>query len=244
LQRFPDGIDKPGFFQKKNSRYYPEWIRTATLKKQDGTVRHVVCEDAATLMYLANQAAIVLHTWLSRVDKPDHPDQMIFDFDPSSAGDFRNVCRAAKKLRELLKSEGLTAYVKTTGSRGLHVLVPLNRRSDFDTVRAYAREIAEALAETDPKQLTTDIRKAKRRGRIFIDVARNAYAQTAVPAYAVRARDGAPVAAPLDWKELDNPRLRPDQFTIRNIFSRLKRKGDPWQNVMRRTQKLPRRGER
>ncbi|HEY1337409.1 MAG TPA: non-homologous end-joining DNA ligase [Bryobacteraceae bacterium] len=231
MERYPDGIGGPRIFQKNASAYFPEWVKTVALKKQGGTVRHVVCDDADTLAYLANQAVITPHTWLSRVDKPDRPDQMIFDLDPPE-GQFREVCATAKRLRELLKDAGLTAFVKTTGSRGLHVLAPLKRRKTFDEVRAWARQIAEELVHDNPKRLTLEIRKNKRGRRIFVDTARNAYAQTAAPAYAVRARDGAPVAAPIEWKELDRPGLRPDQFNIRNIFERLESVGDLWKGAV------------
>ncbi len=237
MERYPDGIAGQGFFQKKAGPYFPTWIKTASLAKQNGAVRHVICDDAATLVYLANQAVITPHTWLSRVDKPNHPDQMIFDFDPSGE-QFKTVCAAAKKLRDLLRRRGLTSWVKTTGSRGLHVLVPLDRKAEFDAVRAFARELAEQLVESDPGHLTTDVRKNKREGRIFVDVARNAYAQTAAPPYAVRARDGAPVAAPLAWDELDDAQLKADRFNIRNIFDRLKKIGDPWTDVAKQAQKL------
>jgi bifunctional non-homologous end joining protein LigD len=133
MERYPDGIHSEKIFQKNTPAYYPTWIKTVSLPKKNGVVRHVVCDDAATLVYLANQAVITPHTWLSRIDKPNHPDQMIFDLDPSN-GDFRAVCDAAKGLRERLMERGLTSFVKTTGSRGL--LVPLNRRADFEEVRA------------------------------------------------------------------------------------------------------------
>jgi bifunctional non-homologous end joining protein LigD len=230
MQRYPDGISAPGFFQKKAAAYYPTWLATATLAKQNGSVRYVICKDAATLVYLANQAVITPHAWLSRADKPDYPDQMIFDLDPPD-GDFGVVRRAALKLRELLEQRGLEAFPKTTGARGLHVLVPLNRRQDFDAVRKFAREIAHELADSDPEHLTTEIRKNKRAGRIFIDTARNAYGQTAAPPYAVRARDGAPIAAPVTWEEVEGSQLKPDQFNIRNIFDRLERIGDPWEKA-------------
>jgi bifunctional non-homologous end joining protein LigD len=239
MERYPDGIDGPRLIQKRAASYFPRWIRTASMKKQNGTVQHVICQDAATLVYLANQACITPHVWLSRIDKPDHPDQMIFDLDPSG-GDFRTVCRAALTLRELLEREHLHAFVKTTGSRGLHVLVPLNRRARFDDVRAFARDVATELAGADPEHLTVDVRKEKRRGRIFIDIARNAYAQTAAPPYAVRPRPGAPVAAPLEWSELEDPRLTPDRYTISNIFDRLRRTGDLWKDLGRKAQALPR----
>jgi bifunctional non-homologous end joining protein LigD len=239
MERFPDGIQGARLIQKRAASYFPGWIHTATMEKQDGTVRHVICQDAATLVYLANQACITPHVWLSRVDKPRHPDQMIFDLDPSG-GNFRAVCRAALTLHELLERERLDAFVKTTGSRGLHVLVPLNRRADFEEVRAFARDIATKLVDADPDHLTVEVRKEKREGRIFVDTARNAYAQTAAPPYAVRPRPGAPVAAPLEWKELDDPHLKPDRYTIHTIFDRLRRKGDLWKDLGRQAQALPR----
>jgi bifunctional non-homologous end joining protein LigD len=242
MERYPDGIHSQRIFQKNAPAHFPSWVKIVSLPKKDGVVRHVVCDDAATLVYLANQAVITPHTWLSRVDKPNHPDQMTFDLDPSDGDNFRAICDAAKLLRERLTERALTSFVKTTGSRGLHVLVPLNRRADFDEVRAFARQVAEDLAQSDPERLTTEVRKTKRQGRIFIDTARNAYAQTAAPAYAVRPRDGAPVAAPLHWNELDNRRLKPDQYNIRNIFDRLKKIDDPWKDVMRHAQNLPRNG--
>jgi bifunctional non-homologous end joining protein LigD len=239
MERYPDGIHGEKIFQKNAPEYYPAWIKTVSLPKKNGVVRHVVCNNAATLVYLANQAVITPHTWLSRIDKPDHPDQMIFDLDPSD-GDFGLVCDVAKVLRERLAEQGLASFVKTTGSRGLHVLVPLNRRSNFDEVRAFARQVAEGLVRSDPDHLTTEVRKDKRKGRIFVDTARNAYAQTAAPAYAVRPRDGAPVAAPLQWNELDSKTLRPDLYNIRNIFDRLDKVGDPWKDLKRHAQSLPR----
>jgi bifunctional non-homologous end joining protein LigD len=238
MERYPDGITGEGFFQKKAGQYFPAWIPTAVLAKQGGSVRHVIAEDAATLVYLAGQAVVTPHTWLSRADKPDLPDQLIFDLDPPD-GDFKAVCETAQGLRVLLEGHRLSPLVKTTGSRGLHVMVVLDRKRTFDEVRAFARAIAEQLAASDPERLTTEARKNKRGGRIFLDTARNAYAQTAVPPWAVRARDGAPVAVPVRWEELDDPRLKPDQFTIRNIFDRLESAGDPWEGMQKRTQKLP-----
>lgn len=238
MERYPDGIHDQRIFQKNAPSYFPSWIKTVVLKKKDGFVRHVICNDAATLVYLANQAVITPHTWLSRMDRPNNPDQMIFDLDPSDE-DFKAVCDSAKRLRERLMREGLTAFVRTTGSRGLHVLTPLNRRADFDEVRAFAREIAADLVQSDPERLTLEVRKSKREGRIFVDTVRNAYAQTAAPAYAVRPRDGAPVATPLHWNELDSRRLRPDLYNIHNVFDRLNRIGDPWKDLRQHAQNLP-----
>jgi DNA ligase D-like protein (predicted 3'-phosphoesterase) len=178
-------------------------------------------------MYLANQACITPHIWLSRVDQLACPDQMVFDLDPSGDS-FGTVQATARSLKALLDRLGLPAYLKTTGSRGLHVAVPLRRSEEFDPVRAFARVLAEIVVSQDPGQRTLEQRKSRRRGRVFVDVNRNAYAQTVAPAYAVRARRGAPVSVPLDWDELGKEGLRPDGATIRTVFDRLQKIGDPW----------------
>ncbi len=232
LERYPDGIDQPGFFQKSAAQYYPSWIRTVTVKKVGGTVKHVVCDDAATLVYLANQACVTPHIWLSRIDRLDYPDQMVFDLDPSGES-FEPVKATAWSLKELLDRLGLPAYLKSTGSRGLHVAVPLKRSEDFDSVRVFAREVARLIVDQDPKQRTLEQLKSQRHGRVFLDINRNAYAQMVAPAYAVRARRGAPVSVPLEWDELRRRGLHPDGFTIRNVFARLKKVGDPWADFWR-----------
>jgi bifunctional non-homologous end joining protein LigD len=236
LQRYPDGIEAGGFMQKNASDYFPDWIRRARLTKEDGEVEHVVAEDAATLVYLANQACITLHAGLSRIDRIDHPDVMVLDFDPSDE-DFAKVKRAAKDARCLLDEVGLTSFVQATGSRGLHVWVPLDRAMTFDEVREVAAGLAETLTARRPDERTTAQRKAKRGDRVFIDIARNAYAQTVVAPYAVRARPQASVATPLDWDELDSD-LKPDRYTIRNLFRRLAQKPDPWAEIGKHGQSL------
>lgn len=232
LQRFPDGIGKPGFFQKAASPYYPSWIKKATVKKAGGTVRHVICDDAATLVYLANQACIILHTWLSRADKLDLPDEMIFDLDPST-DDIAPVIEAAHSFKEILDDLELPAYLRTTGSRGLHVTVPLERKEDFDSVRAFARDVAGVLVARKPDHYTLEQYKNKRGDRVFVDINRNAYAQTAVAVYSVRARRGAPLSVPLEWDEIRKEGFRADAVTIENVFERLSSIQDPWKNFWR-----------
>ena len=229
MQRFPDGIEGEEIQQKQAPDYFPEYVKRARVRrKRGGSVEHVVIENAETLVYLADQACITPHVWLSRIDKLDNPDQLIFDLDPHGH-DLAPVRDAARALRELLDEVGLAAFLKTTGSRGLHVVTPLDRSSGFDDTRAFARELAALLAEREPKRFTVEQRKQKRRGRLYLDTARNAYAQTAVAPYAVRALPGAPVACPLDWREVG--RVEPQQFTVRNIARRLARKDDPWAEI-------------
>ena len=237
LERYPDGIDAGGFMQKNASDYFPDWIRRARLAKEDGEVDYVVAEDAATLVYLANQACITLHAGLFRIDRIDHPDMMVLDLDPSD-DDFGKVKRAAKDARGLLEEVGLTSFVQTTGSRGLHVWVPLDRVATFDEVRETASSLAETLAARRPDERTTAQRKANRGDRVFIDVVRNAYGQTVVAPYTVRARPEASVATPLDWEEIDSSPLEPRRYTARNLFRRLAQKPDPWADMRKKAQSL------
>jgi bifunctional non-homologous end joining protein LigD len=233
MERYPDGIDGQRIFQKDVPGHFPDWIDRVKVQKEQGELSQVVCEDAATLGYLANQACITPHVWLSRADRPDHPDQLIFDLDP--AGDeFEEARVAALWLRSLLEELELPSFAKTTGGKGLHLTVPLDRRADFDTVRAFAREVAEELARRHPDRLTTEQRKDRRKGRLYLDAMRNAYAQTAVPPFAARAGPGATVAAPLEWSEVEDRSLRPSRFTITSILDRLQQVDDPWKDLRRR----------
>jgi bifunctional non-homologous end joining protein LigD len=233
LQRFPNGINESGFYQKEAPDYFPDWIDQVEIDliEEHQKQPQVVINNTATLVYLANQAMITPHTWLSRVDKLDDPDQLIFDLDPVD-GDFGVVREAARDLEQTLEEVGLAPFLKTTGSRGLHVLVPLDRSADFDQVRDFARDLVELLARRFPDRMTTEVRKEKRQGRLFLDYLRNAYAQTAVAPYAVRALPGAPVATPLDWDELGDTQLDSRRFTMQNIFRRLGQKDDPWKGMM------------
>jgi bifunctional non-homologous end joining protein LigD len=235
MGRYPDGIDGQRIVQKNVSSHFPGWISRAEVKKRDGVVCHVVCDKPETLVYLANQGCVELHAFLSPLSALEAPDQLVFDLDPPDAADFGGVCRHALDLRELLEGElGLTAYVKTTGGKGIHVHVPLRPDEDFDAVRGFARDVADLMVSRSPERLTTEQRKEERGHRLYLDIMRNAYAQMAVAPYSVRARQGAPVATPLHWPELDGG-LSPRQFTVRTIGDRLARAGDadPWKGMTR-----------
>ena len=237
MHRFPDGIEGEGFFQQQIGDYFPDWINRIALAKEDGETTHLICDDAATLVYIANQGCITPHVWLSRRDKIDYPDMLVFDLDPPG-NDFAAVRRAALYLRQVLDELGLKAYVKTTGSRGLHIVTPLDRSADFDGVRAFAREVAKILAEKHPQEVTKEQRKLKRGDRVFIDIGRNSYGQTAVAPYAVRAKPGAPVATPLEWDELEDSGINSQSYNIKNIWRRLSQKKDPWQGMWRQAHSL------
>ncbi|HYB99920.1 MAG TPA: non-homologous end-joining DNA ligase [Candidatus Limnocylindrales bacterium] len=232
LQRYPDGIARFGFYQKQASEHFPDWIGTVRVKKEGGWQDLVVCNDRATLLYLANQAALTLHPWLSRADRIHCPDVLVVDLDPPS-GQFEQARSAARCCKKIFDEMEAPVFLKTTGSKGLHLVVPLTGKDDFDVVRAFARDLMDLLAARYPDELTVEHRKANRRGRLYLDIARNAYAQTAVSAYSVRALPGAPVSAPIEWDELRRKSLDSRTYTIRNVLRHVEA-GDPWAELRRR----------
>jgi bifunctional non-homologous end joining protein LigD len=241
LHRFNDGLAGEGFFQKEIPRGAPDWVRRVRVPKQGGTVCHPLAQDAAALAWLGNQNVLTPHIWTSRVDRLDRPDRLVFDLDPAGGDeDFGLVRRTARELRALLEEMGTTAYAMTSGSRGVHVVVPLRRVHGFDRVQEVARAVADELVARRPAELTTEFRKQERHGRLFVDVLRTRWAQTTVAPYAVRARPGAPVAAPLRWEELEDDGLpSAGALTMRDVPDRLAREGDPWSALPRAGGSLP-----
>ncbi|NAS13719.1 ATP-dependent DNA ligase [Flavobacteriaceae bacterium R33] len=230
LHRFPNGISREGFFQKNASKYFPDWIKTAKIRKKNGWVNHVICDRKETLLYLVSQGTITFHIALSTLDKLDYPDKMIFDLDPPETN-FDMVVEGAKIVRSFLENKlGLKTFVMTTGSRGLHVVVPLDRTENFNVIHDLAKGIAKHLASENPEKLTTAIRKDQRKGRLFLDYLRNSYAQTSVCPFSVRAVENAPVATTLRWGELEDKGLNAQTYNISNIFGRLREMGNPWED--------------
>jgi bifunctional non-homologous end joining protein LigD len=234
MQRFPNGIGKGGFLQKQIGEYFPEWIERVTApnrRTRNATTRdevtYMVCRTSDDLVYLANQACVTPHVWLSRAPDIHHPDQLVFDLDPAST-DPRVLRLAAAALRGLLEELGLPSFLKSSGSRGLHVVVPLVPAAETDAVKVFSIAVAEVLAARHPDDLTTEGRIADRDGRLFLDIGRNGYAQTMAAPYAVRPLPGAPVSVPLDWSELDD--FDPRRHTLRTIADRLARP-DPWADL-------------
>jgi len=240
MQRFNAGIERPGFFQKDLPRGAPDWVRRVSVPKKGGTVCHVLANEPATLVWLANQNCITPHASTARADRLDRPDRIVWDLDPSGEDEFPLVRRTALELGELLRESGCEPFAMVTGSRGVHVVVAIRRRYGYEQVRDAALAVAEALAARRPGDLTTAFRKVKREGRLFLDVNRNGWAMTAVPAYAVRPRPRAPVATPLRWDELEDHTLRPDRWDLRGALARLERDGDPWAGIARSAGSLPR----
>jgi len=239
MHRYPNGINKEGFFHKDIPDYFPQWIDSITIKKtQDGSTTYAIVNNEASLIYLANYGCITPHVWLSRVSKLENPDMMIFDLDPDKQ-DFKFICVVARKLKKLLSQVDLIPFVKTSGSKGLHVVVPLDQKNDFNAVRKIARCFAQKVVEDDPKNITLEISIKKRKGRLFIDITRNAFGQTIAAPYAVRPKLGAPIATPIEWHELS--KLSTSQhYTIKNIFRRVSQKEDPWKNMYKHACSLSR----
>jgi bifunctional non-homologous end joining protein LigD len=239
MEQYPAGIAGKGFFHRTVPDYYPSWIDRIALRKVGGKITEVIANDAATLVYLAEQNCVTLHAGLSRRDRIDYPDRMIIDLDPSIA-DFGAVQSAARRLKALLDELELSSFVQITGSRGMHVVVPLDRTTKFQEVHAFARELASALVVRYPRELTIEQRKNRRGKKLFLDFMRNSPAQTAVAPYSVRAREGAPVAAPLTWSEACSKSMTAQKYNIKSILRRLSKKDDPWAKIDRSANSLDR----
>jgi bifunctional non-homologous end joining protein LigD len=227
MERFHRGIGAKGFFQKNAPKGAPPWLETVAIPKKDGVVNYPVVTDLRGLMWLANQNCITAHVWTSRVPTLFYPDLCVFDLDPLT--DDAAVLRdAALLLRDLLAELGCTTWVKTTGSKGFHVVVPLDGRADSGAVSRFAHAVGRALVARDPEHLTLEFYKADRGGRMLVDTGRNEYGATFAAAYTVRPRATAPVSAPCTWAEVESGRAEPRSFTLRGMQERLARVGDLW----------------
>ena len=216
MERYHRGIGAPGFFQKDVSKGFPDWLERAEVPKKGGTVHHPLVCDTRSLLWLANQNSITPHVWISRVPDLYQPDICVFDLDPSE--DQPDVLRAAAlALRDLLQELGLKSWVKTSGSKGFHIVVPLDRQAGYGDVAAFAHRVGRLLVSRDPDRLTQEFSKADRGGRILVDTGRNAYSATFAAAYAVRAKPGAPVSAPCTWDEVERGDVGPQTFTLRTM---------------------------
>jgi len=233
LQRFPDGITGEGFFQKHLPAHFPDWFARTDVVSDAGGMTVPVCNNLASLVYVANQGAICLHTGLSRLDEPDAPDLMVFDLDPPHDG-FEPVRRAAADCLALLDKLGLPGFLKTTGSQGMHVAVPLRREATFDEVRDFARDCARWLVHRDPDRYTLEQRIDARGRRLYLDVTRNAYGQTVVAPYSLRALPGAPIALPIVRDRLTDPALHARHYLLSDITRQLAAADDPWYAMRRR----------
>ena len=240
LQRFPDGIEREGFYQKQASESLPDWMPRVRVPLADGSSQvQLSADEEAAVVFLVQQGTIAFHTWGSRRGDLQRPDWIVFDLDPPSGEDFALARDAALELRGMLEDVGLTSFVMVTGSTGIHLRVPIRTGPKFDEARAFARSVVDALARAHPDTMTTEVRKKKRRGRLFLDVARNALGQTAIAPYSLRPRDGAPVAAPLDWDELGRI-ASADRYTMSSLLRRMAQRDDPWKGMGRSAADLTR----
>jgi bifunctional non-homologous end joining protein LigD len=240
LWRWNTGIDGKLVVQQDIPKGAPDWVKRAeTPRRKGGSIEHVLCQDADTLRWLANQNCITPHVWTARRDRLDRPDRIVFDLDPEAGSEFSLVREAALLVGERLREAGLEPFAMTTGSKGIHVVAPLKRTRESAWVRERARELGAEVAERSPGTLTTEWRKEKRDGKILVDTARNTYGQTVVAPYAVRALPGAPVATPLAWEELSDPDLSARAWTLRTVGERLAERGDPWAGIAGHAATLP-----
>jgi len=226
LERFTKGLAGGGFFQKHWQKHYPSWIDHVVLEGKT-RVTYPICNDAAALVYFANQGAIAMHVTTSRATALDCPDELVFDLDPPEGG-FELVRRTARILHELLGELGLPTFVKTSGSKGLHVIAPVDGRATYDEVHALCAAISRVVCTRHPDLVTTEFYKKDRKGRLFLDTMRNGFGATVVAPYSLRGRPGAPVSAPIEWREVDDPSLAPDGLRLRAVLDRLDAWGDPW----------------
>ncbi len=232
LHRFMQGINHEGFLQKEALEYFPSWIRRVPITGRDGqTTNYVVADSQASLVYLSNQSTVDFHAWLSTTHNLENPDRMLFDLDPAQGVPFYRVRSTAKKIKKLLEELGLPTFVMTTGSRGLHVVVPLKPVHTYDIVRTFASDVARYIARRHSDKVTVELQKEMRGKRVYIDVLRNAFGAATVAPYALRAIKGAPVATPITWVELFEDGIHSQSYTYYNIFRRLGRKEDPWKDM-------------
>jgi bifunctional non-homologous end joining protein LigD len=237
MERFPAGIGKKGFLQKDVSKGFPPWLERIEVPKKDGVVHHPLVTDARSLLWLANQNSITPHVWTSRAPNVYSPDVLVFDLDPS-VEDPEGLAAAAIGLRDLLEDIGLPSWIKTSGSKGFHIVVPLDGKAEMGQAAAFAHGIGTLYVARNPTSLTQEFYKTDRGRRILVDTGRNGYSATHAAAYAVRAKAGAPVSAPCTWEEVERGTVGPRTFTLRNMAARIAKAGDLWADMRRRKRSL------
>ncbi len=240
MERFHRGIGQPGFIQKDVSKGFPSWLRRVEVPKKGGVVHYPLVTDRRGLLWLANQNCVTPHVWTSRVPRLHHPDLCVFDLDPASDDEPERLRRTALALRDLLDELGLPSWVKTSGSKGFHIVIPLDGKADAGVVGAFAHRVGAQLSARHPDDVTQEFHKADRGGRILIDTGRNNPGATFAAAYAVRPKPGAPISAPCTWDEVASGAAQPRTFTLRTMTARLDAVGDLWGDFGRRKRSLTR----
>ena len=239
MERYPAGIGKKGFIHKSVSKGFPAWLERVEVPKKDGTVHHPIVTDLRSLLWIVNQNTITPHVWSTRAPDLYHPDICVFDLDPS-VDDPDMLRSAALGLREFLEKLGLPSWVKTSGSKGFHIAVPLDGEAHMGEVSSFAHHVGSTLVALAPDHLTQEFSKADRGRRILIDTGRNGYSATWAAPYAVRPKPGAPVSAPCTWEEVERGKVGPRTFTLRAMPSRIAAVGDLWADMLKRKRSLKR----
>jgi bifunctional non-homologous end joining protein LigD len=234
MERYPSGIGAKGFMHKNVSKGFPEWLERVEAPKKDGTVHYPVVRDTRSLLWIANQNCITPHVWTSRAPNLYHPDVCVFDLDPSKDDEPEVLRSTALGIRQLLAAIELTSWVKTSGSKGFHIVVPLDAKARFGEVSRFAHAVAKVLIERHPDTLTQEFAKKDRGDRILLDVGRNGYSATFAAPYAVRPKPGAPVSAPCTWEEIEQGHVGPRTFTLRTMAERVSAVGDVWSDMPER----------
>lgn len=235
MNRFPNGINGQSFYQKNvDTDKIPDWLKTFKVYSES-TEKHIdylLCNDKATLIYMANLGCIEINPWNSTIKNLEKPDWVVIDLDPpKKKPNFKQVIDAALVVKEIMDELEADCYCKTSGATGLHVYIPLAAKYDYDTIKIFAELIAQKVNEKLPKTTTLNRSLDKRNNRIYVDYLQNRQGQTLAAPYSVRPKPGATVSTPLDWAEV-NPKLSPSMFTIKNTLARLEKKGDLWKPVL------------
>jgi bifunctional non-homologous end joining protein LigD len=239
LQRFPNGVERPGFWQKDLPSHTPTWIARRELVDSEGTKQYVVVDRVATLAWLAQEAAVELHPWTATIEAPDRPRFALIDIDPGDATTWDEVLVLARLFRAALGHLGVTGLPKTTGKRGIQVWIPIADRYTFDQTRDWVEQLSRAIGQTVPDLVSWAWSKRDRRGRARLDYTQNAPIRTLVAPYSARPAPGAPVSAPITWDDLDDPKLAPDLWTVRTLPARVAELGDLFAPATTLVQDLP-----
>jgi bifunctional non-homologous end joining protein LigD len=243
LKRYPNGVAAPFFFEKRCPPHKPSWVKTADVMGTTGTVNHCLINDVQTLLWAANLAAIEFHVPMAKADRPDRPTAVVFDLDPGEPATLVDCLRLGQELKALLQKYDLECFAKTSGSKGLHVYVPLNTPATFDQTKTFARLIAEQLMKTNPEGVTATMAKSQRVGKIFVDWSQNDPHKTTACGYTLRARPSPTVSSPVTWTEIKTALKAKDadrlMFDAAALIKRVAKGTDPFSQIPRLKQKLP-----
>lgn len=232
MKRYPDGITGDYFYQKECPDYAPEWVETYPVLHTGKTINYIVCNETATLVWLANQGCVEIHGWLSRIEDIDYPDLAVFDLDPAEGVDFSEVLQVALLVRDVLKEFGLSGFPKTSGSRGLHIFIPLDGQRTFAEVTGAMKRLAEIIVRAYPGGVSLERSIPKRRGKVYLDYLQNGRGKTMAFIYSLRPLPGAPVSTPLTWAEVEAKCFKPEQFNLANILDRVSKCGDLFADLL------------